>query len=204
MYVLVYMNGCGPCDNYKKSYWNNIISAPGMRNRTASVHYDQLPHTSLNGVKHQGYPSVIEVKNGVPVMRNDENGQVTNAMAAEEMRSGLNNIALNTPSPSPFSPSPSPFSPSPIPVSPSPNPFSPSLASTANLSLPLNGSQIPAGDSLLNANHTSRTPQVGGSLLESMLTIAKDPGVLTAALLTLTASGVISMNKKRKTRRRQN
>jgi hypothetical protein len=238
VYVLVYMNGCGPCNRYKEEYWNDHVSQPGMYNKAASVHYDQLPYTSLNSAKLKGYPSVIEVKNGTLVDHPDEESPAnfTNAMPSVAMR----NLSK---SPSPYSPSVSPsynLSQSPLemsdlqsnmntsenqvyespmnsPGSPMNSPGSPMNTSGSNMNtsgsdmntsenqLPGNSGNsrnlsrqlsIPmaspsAGDSLLSSNK-----QRGGALLESMLAVAQDPKILTAALLTLTAAAAVSMKKK--------
>jgi hypothetical protein len=229
VFVLVYMNGCGPCERYKADYWNNYISRPGMNNMTASVHYDQVPHIPSfrnKELKLKGYPSVLELVDGVPREYRDEenNGEITNAISSSSMRNlplpGSANMSRSSTNVTPGSfMNVSPGSPMNLsPGSPMNlgsnndnsilNSLSNTNANVKNLSQQLYvsppGSQNEEnspGASLLTNNMVS--PQKGGALLESMLAIAKDPGVLTAALLTLTAAGVVSMNKKKGTRRRR-
>jgi len=78
--VLVYADWCGHCTTYKKKIWEPLKS---MKNRTmnmASVHYDQLPKTSLNKAKIEGYPSLLVVgKDKTPATFKSTNG-VTNAL----------------------------------------------------------------------------------------------------------------------------
>ena len=81
MIVLVYADWCGHCTTYKDNVWTPLKATRDKAVNMASVHYDQLPHTSLRDSKINGYPTVMFVgKDKKPATFNDDDGVPTNAI----------------------------------------------------------------------------------------------------------------------------
>lgn len=79
--VLVYADWCGHCQTFKKNVWSNLTSMQNRKVNLASVHYDQLENTSQKDAKIEGYPSVLVVGNDKkPAEFKNENGERTNAL----------------------------------------------------------------------------------------------------------------------------
>ena len=93
MLVLVHADFCGPCQNYKKTVWDDLIDHPNRKMGMAGIHYDQLANapSPFAEANIKGYPSVLYVGHNGSVKKvsnfNDpETGSVTNAMPSAEMR----------------------------------------------------------------------------------------------------------------------
>lgn len=79
--VLVYADWCGHCQTFKKNVWSNLTALPNRKVNLASVHFDQLENTSQKDAKIEGYPSVLVIGNDKkPAEFKNENGERTNAM----------------------------------------------------------------------------------------------------------------------------
>jgi thiol-disulfide isomerase/thioredoxin len=91
VFILVHADYCGPCQEYKKTVWNDLVSKRGRKAGMAGIHYDQLENSPFAGVNIKGYPSVIYVtQNGtvkkVSNFNDSETGTQTNAMPSDTMR----------------------------------------------------------------------------------------------------------------------
>ena len=91
IYILVHADFCGPCQNYKKTIWNDLVANNNRKAGMAGIHYDQLDKSPFSNVNIKGYPSVLYVsKNGsvkrVSNFNDSETGSVTNAMPSSDMR----------------------------------------------------------------------------------------------------------------------
>ena len=81
MIVLVYADWCGHCTKYKENVWSPLKSVKNRTMNMASVHYDQLPNTSLKNAKIDGYPSLLVVgKDKTPATFKSPTGARTNAL----------------------------------------------------------------------------------------------------------------------------
>jgi thiol-disulfide isomerase/thioredoxin len=87
--VLVYADWCGHCVNFMENVWKKLLAKLLSKSHNvnlASVHHDQLAHTSLRDAKIRGYPSVLVVgKDGKPATFHAE-GQETNAMPNPDLQ----------------------------------------------------------------------------------------------------------------------
>ena len=93
MLVLVHADFCGPCQNYKKTVWNDLVAHPNRKMGMAGIHYDQLANapSPFSDANIKGYPSVLYVGHNGSVRKvsnfNDpETGLLTNAMPSADMR----------------------------------------------------------------------------------------------------------------------
>lgn len=91
IFILVHADFCGPCQNYKKEVWNDLVENKNRKAELAAIHYDQLEHSPFSDAKIKGYPSVLYVsKNGsvkrVSNFNDSESGSMTNAMPSADMR----------------------------------------------------------------------------------------------------------------------
>lgn len=72
--VLVWADYCGHCHTYKDQVWNKLLKNQGRKAGLASIHYDQLENTPPEIPKKvPGYPTVLLMKDGVPMKFKDEN-----------------------------------------------------------------------------------------------------------------------------------
>lgn len=90
-FILVHADFCGPCQEYKKTVWNDLVAKKSRKVGLAAIHYDQLENSPFSGANIKGYPSVIYVTQNGTVKRvsnfNDsETGAQTNAMPSDTMR----------------------------------------------------------------------------------------------------------------------
>ena len=90
-FILVHADFCGPCQQYKKTVWNDLVAKKGRKVGLAGIHYDQLENSPFSGANIKGYPSVIYVtQNGtvkkVSNFNDSETGTQTNAMPSDTMR----------------------------------------------------------------------------------------------------------------------
>jgi thiol-disulfide isomerase/thioredoxin len=113
IFILVHADYCGPCQEYKKTVWNDLVAQKGRKAGMAGIHYDQLENSPFAGVNIKGFPSVIYVtQNGtvkkVSNFNDSQTGTQTNAMPSDTMRnkelmeklvnSGPNEVQNNVPS----------------------------------------------------------------------------------------------------------
>lgn len=89
IFILVHADFCGPCQNYKKEIWNDLVEKKDRKAELAAIHYDQLENSPFSDAKIKGYPSVLYVSKNGSVKRvtnfNDSDG-MTNAMPSADMR----------------------------------------------------------------------------------------------------------------------
>jgi len=91
VFILVHADFCGPCQQYKKTVWNDLVANKNRKAGIAGIHHDQLENSPFAGANIKGYPSVIYVtQNGtvkkVSNFNDSETGTVTNAMPSDTMR----------------------------------------------------------------------------------------------------------------------
>jgi hypothetical protein len=93
MLVLVHADFCGPCQNYKKTVWNDLVTNPNRKMGMLGIHHDQLANapSPFSDANIKGYPSVLYVGHNGSVKKvsnfNDpETGSLTNAMPSADMR----------------------------------------------------------------------------------------------------------------------
>jgi thiol-disulfide isomerase/thioredoxin len=73
-FILIYADWCGYCKKFKQEVWSKLLALEHIVANLASIHHDQLEHTSMRGAKFSGYPSVIVVgPDGIPATF--DNGQ---------------------------------------------------------------------------------------------------------------------------------
>jgi thiol-disulfide isomerase/thioredoxin len=72
--VLIWADYCGHCHTYKDQVWNKLQKNQGRKAGLASIHYDQLENTPPEIPKKvPGYPTVLLMKDGVPMKFKDKN-----------------------------------------------------------------------------------------------------------------------------------
>ena len=89
--ILVHADYCGPCQQYKKEVWNDLVANPQRTVGMAGIHHDQLENSPFSDANIKGYPSVLYVsKNGtvkeVANFKDSDTGTNTNAMPSSDMR----------------------------------------------------------------------------------------------------------------------
>ncbi len=175
--VLVYADWCGHCQTFKKNVWSNLTALPNRKVNLASVHYDQLENTSQKDAKIEGYPSVLIVGNDKKAADfKNENGERTNAMpnanSLEAMKTLVEADATAI------------------------------LQNKNGLTAPEVKEDVlvkrqEGGGTRRRRGQTKK--QRGGSLLQSLISVAKDIGHV--ALLTGVAASVSKKKKIKKTRK---
>lgn len=96
MIVLVYADWCGHCTKYKENVWSPLKSLKDRTMNMASVHYDQLPSTSLKNAKIDGYPSMLVVgQDKVPATFKSSSGTSTNAMPKSNDFTTMKNLVTS-------------------------------------------------------------------------------------------------------------
>jgi thiol-disulfide isomerase/thioredoxin len=72
--VLIWADYCGHCHRYKDQVWNKLLNNKGRKTGLASIHYDQLENTPPEIPKKvPGYPTVLLMKDGMPMKFKDQN-----------------------------------------------------------------------------------------------------------------------------------
>ncbi len=175
--VLVYADWCGHCQTFKKNVWSNLTALPNRKVNLASVHYDQLENTSQKDAKIEGYPSVLIVGNDKKAADfKNENGERTNAMpnanSLEAMKTLVEADATAI------------------------------LQNKNGLTAPEVKEDVlvkrqEGGGTRRRRGQTKK--QRGGSLLQSLISVAKDIGHV--ALLTGVAASITKKKKTKKTRK---
>jgi thiol-disulfide isomerase/thioredoxin len=217
--VLVYADWCGHCKHFKEDIWTDLQNLPNKKVNLASVHYDQLANTSQKDAKINGYPSLLVIGNDKkPATFNDTNGEVTNALPDSRNKEMLETMVTSDPNtlPETLEQNTSVVE-TPIVVNNSNVPqttlnFQPNTLEKRNefnteVMPPNTLSDRVVNNTMKNTINKEKTPQAGGSLLDTLIKIAQ--ATAPAALLTGAAvyrtkskSRKIKKSKKRMTRRR--
>ena len=96
MLVLVYADWCGHCTKYKDNVWNPLKNIKDRKMNMASIHYDQLPNTSLKNSKIEGYPSLlVSGPDKTPATFKNADGTSTNAMPKANDFTSMKNLVTS-------------------------------------------------------------------------------------------------------------
>lgn len=79
--VFVRLEGCGPCERFKKDVWSPLSELKKKGMNMAMIESNMVPKTSLSSVPTKSYPTLLLVgKDKKPATFVDEDGQPTNSM----------------------------------------------------------------------------------------------------------------------------
>lgn len=157
--VFVRLEGCGPCERFKKDVWSPLSQMKKKGMNMAMIESNMVPKTSLSSVPTKSYPTLLLVgKDKKPATFVDEDGQPTNSMprknTLEEDKETLTAL-IRSPNMHPLSEN----------VTSSPTP-SPSASSTTPTTGPLTASdmdEISQSRPIANAARSARPNTAEGS-----------------------------------------
>ena len=97
-FILIYADWCGYCKKFKHEVWSKLLALEHIVANLASIHHDQLEHTSMRGAKFSGYPSVIVVgPDGIPATFDNGQNSMPNINDLDTMKRMVKQPVNQTP-----------------------------------------------------------------------------------------------------------